>query len=771
MSRFCLFALLVLAVNCKAQEPSARTADVLLAERSLLHGDKTDALRRAQLIAGAYEQSGTQWSAADRIAAGRAYVILGSRSKEAVRQALAAFDAAIAADKSNVEARLRIGDLFLDKYNAPEAKASFDEVMKLDPKNARGALGLARVSAFQGKKEFESYARASVASDPKLATARVFLAQTHLVAEARDSAVAEAKAALALDPESIPAWAVLGAVAMTSGDSAELKRVREAVLKINPRPADFYLDLADAATKQRRYDDGVRLAREALRFDSTSVRALGMLGTNEMRVGNLDAARPLLEKAFAIDPFNLWHKNTLDLLDQMKTFRTIDVGHFRVVASEKEAPQLTSYILPLLEEAYDSLSRRYQYTPPSAVRFEIYSHHADFSVRTVGLTGLGALGVSFGPVLAIDAPSARNRGEFNWGSTSWHELAHTFTLGLSNNHAPRWFTEGLSVLEERRARPEWGAKVSVEFLSAYRGGKIRKVSELNDGFVKPRYGAETIFSYYDASLVCEMIEQEHGSAAIVEMLKAYRDGLSTPQVFQRVLKTTPEQIDAHFDAWFTKRFGEPLKNVAANEGEESVSGPFVDAVRKGLDLMGRAQNDSAKVELLRAQAMFPEYAGQNAPALMLAKIAQDKRDQRGALAQVQRVTQSNETAWDANLVEADLRLQLGDTIGALVPLQRLIWISPYELSIHVRLAELAARVGNRALALRERRAVLTLDPTDKLEARYQLARALTDAGDVAAARRELLAVLENAPSFEKAQSLLLELRTRSASPPDDEESA
>ena len=41
--------------------------------------------------------------------------------------------------------------------------------------------------------------------------------------------------------------------------------------------------------------------------------------------------------------------------------------------------------------------------------------------------------------------------------------------GSSDNRVPRWFSEGLSVLEERRARPGWGAKASVEFLAALQG--------------------------------------------------------------------------------------------------------------------------------------------------------------------------------------------------------------------------------------------------------------------------------------------------------------
>jgi tetratricopeptide (TPR) repeat protein len=285
------------------------------------------------------------------------------------------------------------------------------------------------------------------------------------------------------------------------------------------------------------------------------------------------------------------------------------------------------------------------------------------------------------------------------------------------------------------------------------------MSQLNDGFLRPRFPEETQFSYYQASLFCEMVEAQKGAAALPAMLVAYRNGLDTPGVFRQVLGQTPDQVDAAFARWMRGRFATPLQAVAARDSSGE-TGAFVNAMREGSAMLERSQRDSARAMFERASSMFPDYGGADGPGWHLAGIERDAGNDAAALTRVSQVTLHNETAWEANMMEAELREKTGDDAGALAALERLMWIHPYDPALHARMATLATRRNDHVRAVRERRAVLAYNPPDALDARYELARALAAAGDVAGARKELLQTLEQAPSFEKAQALLLELRGR-----------
>ena len=155
----------------------------------------------------------------------------------------------------------------------------------------------------------------------------------------------------------------------------------------------------------------------------------------------------------------------------------------------------------------------------------MFPRHDDFAVRTLGLPGMiGALGACFGRVVTLDSPRARPPGEFNWGVTLWHELAHVITLQLSDQRVPRWLTEGISVYEEKRARPEWGREMDIPVRAGDRSRAGDAAARPNSGFTNP----ETIsLAYFQASLVVEHIVEVYGEPKLRALVQSYGDGLDT----------------------------------------------------------------------------------------------------------------------------------------------------------------------------------------------------------------------------------------------------
>jgi Flp pilus assembly protein TadD len=142
---------------------------------------------------------------------------------------------------------------------------------------------------------------------------------------------------------------------------------------------------------------------------------------------------------------------------------------------------------------------------------------------------------------------------------------------------------------------------------------------------------------------------------------------------------------------------------------------------------------------------------------MLAEIRRERGDTAGAIAALRRLTSLNESALDPNVDLADLLEAGGDRAGAADALERAVYIYPYDPALHDRLAALAAALGRPGVEVRERRAIVALDPVDRAGALYGLAVAHRRAGDDAAARRAVMSALEVAPGYAEAQDLLLDL--------------
>jgi tetratricopeptide (TPR) repeat protein len=597
---------------------------------------------------------------------------------------------------------------------------------------------------------------------PGHAELRALEASVLLDLERTADAKAAADRALGSDSSHAGARAALAAVRFLAGDSSGIATMREGLAPRSHDEVSYFSTLAEIAGRNRLYAQAAGFARRAVAIDSIDAHALALLGSNLLRIGEMQEGRARLEQAFARDPYDVWTKNTLDLLDTYPQYEEIRGENVTLLVEKKDAALVSLYALPLADRAYTELAARYRYRPPGRLRLEFFRSHADFSVRTVGLAGLDALGVSFGPVIALLAPAARPPGEYNWGSTMWHELTHSFTLGVSSHRVPRWLSEGLSVHEEHRASPAWGSDVTPAFLQAFLGNRLAPVSQLNDGFMRPKYPEQIMFSYYQASLVCEMIEKKYGIDGIRAMLAAYAAGKSSDQVFRDVLRVEPKDIDAQFTDYLRERFKQEL--IAVTPSVSGSGSQLQRSLERVRELRQSGDTKEAIAELNKAKALYPSFAGLGAAAAQLAELHEQSGDRASAVRELRELVAVDEDAFRENLKLANLARTLGDTALALEALDRVMYIHPYEATAHADLATVAESRRDFDRAIRERRAVLAMDPADPLEAQYALAAALFAAGRRADARSELLRLLDRAPHFEKAQDLLLRIRESPPTP-------
>jgi tetratricopeptide (TPR) repeat protein len=756
--------------------PWALTAQANLAELWFMRGRIDEAMREFDRFIDVYNGANGRLSARDLVAVARAVTYLGRNEPALFQDALRAYDEAAAADPGWHEPKVRVGNLFLDKYDSPSAQEEFQAVLAENPLDPEALLGMAKAIEFDGQDDARGMIDQVLATDPNHVEARTLLAMRYLTNERLDEARAEANRALEVNPRSLPALTALAGAHMLAEDTAAFEEVRRSVLAINPRYAQMDATLAELAVQTRRYEEAVARAAEAVRLDSAAWDAWGLLGMNQLRLGEIDEGRVNVERAFEGDPYNPWFKNSLDLLDTFERFEIRQTEHFDLFLHGTEADLMATYVAPIAEEAYDSLSRRYGIELEGRVRAELFISHADFSVRTLGEAGLGALGVSFGPVVVMDSPAARTQGEYNWASVFWHELSHSFHLALTEGRVPRWFSEGLAVHEQRKGRPWWGHTPNIPFVQALAAGRLEPVSQLNDGFMRPDYPEQVVFSYYQASLVFQLIEERWGFAAIRSMLDGYRRGESTEALFASVLGMPIEEFDDLFDDYLRERFAEPLAALVElgdppgpmagtpdlEDWVQAHPGDLIGRLRLGALLLRDQRYDDAEVHLREALRMFPEYGEADSPYWFLAEIHRERGELDRAAAALARLNALSESNYQALVREADILEELDRPAEAAAALDKAVQVWPYEIELHERLAGLMSSLGNHAAAVRERSAVVALAPTDRAAALYELAVAQRDAGDTASARRSVLRALEIAPNFESALELLLELRASAA---------
>ncbi len=668
------------------------------------------------------------------------------------------FREAVRLGPEDPDLRVRWGYLYLDSHNDTEAANLFQEALELDADHVPAQLGLATVLASRFEGKAADLVEQALKLQPEqalghLLTARMALEEGDLEVgrEALEQALERVRE---LGRVPLETYSLLAALEMLEGNPNNdwLSKA----LDFNPRYGEIYAEQAHFYVITRRYSEASERLREAIRIAPGLWNAHAELGVTLLRLGEDDASRRHLEIAYDGDPYNLKTVNTLRLLDSFDQFETFEdpddgtPGGLRAVfrLDKDESALLLPYVRSLTKRAISEFSRKYAFDLERAVRVELFPNHDDFAVRTMAMPGIGLLGVTFGYVVAMDSPSGRRPGEFHWGTTLWHELAHVFTLEATDHLVPRWYSEGISMYEEWQADPRWGESVGPEYVEAVRESALLPLAELDRGFIRPKHPGQVAISYMQAGFVCRFIAENWGEKALLGLLRGFAANKSTPANLLQVLGLATEEFDERFDGYMREFLGPAVDGLPR----------WRENLAKALDA-ARGKDWNGVLEPARAaKAAYPHHVGLGSAYVLLATALDEGGNRQAALSELLEYERRGGRNPESLKKLGRWLEEAGRSREAAHTYEGLLYNWPRDEDLHARLGELYLEAGSATLALREFEAVRAMEPLDRATAEFNLARAYVKIGDLARARRHVLLALERAPTYQPALQLLLQVK-------------
>jgi tetratricopeptide (TPR) repeat protein len=665
------------------------------------------------------------------------------------------------------------GDMFYEKHQYGDALRSYRAAVEADPAWVPAYIGMARVMpelADVNPAEAAAAHKTAQSLAPGHPAVLLLDVEKELVEEDKTAAAAALDKLAAARPGSREEFANRAALALAEGRTAEVDTWLARALAVDPLYGKGYRIVGDQAARLYRFDDAVGFAKRATEIDPEDPDAFADFGTYLMRTGDEAGARQALERSFKMDPFNGGTYNLLMNLDTVDSFETVTAGEFIFKFPKEEAAILKTYAVPLAEKAYKTFVERYAFTPKGPILVEVFSKHDDFAVRTLGLPGLQyALGACFGRVITMDSPKAKEPGDFAWQATLWHEIAHVFSLQASSYRVPRWLTEGISVFEEHRFNKAWGREQALEFATALSMNRTFGVKGLPNAFQRVQ---DLGIAYFEASLLTEHLVAQAGDEGLRRLLAAYAGGAKDPEAFAKAFGKTVDEVDASFKAFVEKEYGAlaramtdprppaeraaPLSLEGARALVAKSPGNYRAQLSLGIALMESGDLEGAKGALEKATALAPMASGDESPRALLADIAAKAKDDAKVREHLRELL-----TWDHDNFAAAQRLavlarEAGDTATEDFALRVVADIYPYDVEAHTQLGRRALAKKDYAAALIELQAVMALGPVNRAEAHADLAETYLGLNRKPEAKAEALKALEQAPTFARAQDLLLQ---------------
>jgi tetratricopeptide (TPR) repeat protein len=343
---------------------------------------------------------------------------------------------------------------------------------------------------------------------------------------------------------------------------------------------------------------------------------------------------------------------------------------------------------------------------------------------------------------------------------------------------PRWLSEGISVYEEREQVRSWGQVMNPRYRELILAGGATPVSKLSSAFLRPPTPMHLQFAYYESSMVVEYVVQRFGAEALRQVLAELGESVAINDALAR--HTEPiEKLDESFDKWLKEQAQALGKDVdwekpqlELDAGSEAMRA-WVDAHPKsfsgwlgyGRALLAERKHKEAIEPLKKAAALYPTYGEPGGPWVLLAGAYREAGE-----AKAEREALEKHVALNAEAVEPRVRLmELAsadkDWKAVADVASQLAGINPLIPAPHRYAAQAAEALNDRPRAIEAWRTLLVLDPLDRADHHYRLAKLLAEDNQLPEAKRQVLQALEDAPRFREAHQLLLQLVDRTPTAP------
>ena len=451
------------------------------------------------------------------------------------------FQRAYKKDKDYLNVYIWAGDHCSEKYAWNFAIEEYAKALQINPNHSMANMGMAYVLMEKGDyQKAKELVEVALSSNPNCSPAIQLKAELLMADEKNYEALRLLKRGLESNANDLEILSQIAAVYEQLTQTEKRDEYIERVLKINPRYSSVFISISQSCENRRQFPKAVEWAKKAMELNSREWEGYYVAGMNLLRLGEESEGYKILDRAFKLNGFNVWARNVLVLLDRdfkKKEYVQFETKHFVIKLHRSESEIMWPYLKDVVEMAYEKYTKKYGIEPKGPKEYDgkilllMFDKHEDFSARTVGLPGLGALGACFGQIITMPSPIMGMQDParmFNWKRVFEHEFIHVLTLQKSSYHIPRWFTEGISTWEEQDPQSE----VDQQLKWAWKNGRLLPLEDINTGFSQQTYPNQIGVSYYQASLITDFFDKNFGFEVIDKMIQLYRSGKSNEVVLE-----------------------------------------------------------------------------------------------------------------------------------------------------------------------------------------------------------------------------------------------